>query len=841
VNEIANVQYSAILLRTVDLIHVTKDRTPSVMYQTIRFSDLKSIDEWDKQISTFSVHMRSREFNPTDFESHVIEVVADFTEERPFFALTEYLSWADSEIRQSKQWADASQQKADAKEFSFPWRAIRGDIRVEGNLPRQMRFELDRGRLLDLLVGHTIYNEPTVAVRELLQNAIDAVRFQYYLDQKIAVSEKASTPTMGYVHLKWDADQKELVVQDNGIGMDLNAIENHLLRVGASFYDTPQFHSENQDFSPISRFGIGILTCFMISDNIEIITCRNGEGRRIRMSSVHADYLLKDLTSGSPELADLEPHGTRVRLILRPSVDLEKKTMLEIVRQWVIMPACDVLYSEANEAQQAIGVKDIGDAARGLYVRDGKRSEHSEDFDLVSLNLRSDDSPSYEVAIVVNRSGFPERNFVTEEKEERQAAAVCIEGIRADSHLPGFKTNLCALLSVRNNKRFRTTVSRESLETDEEYNKVALLCADALFDHIRNEVKRISNLEGKPLLQASTTGRVIFRRLLSACDDWGTYDKLNELYKDLPLVVIEGSTLDAGGLPENRELRSLNEIAKLDEFWTIESRTVDYLGVISRDLGRELNISNFLGRLAPELYESTINPIVVDAEAFAEKLRESDSVVQIKFSRKHQRTLLRWKAVGDQADHQRVELDDLDIEGFRRAYSNFGLDTADIRLYIGRVGSRKGREVISRRVNKVVFGEIEGDIEGVRGVRTRIVTMLRRDTETANHWQKLRRSWMLSRSVLSSYERSVLAVGMVLFSAAASNEGPRYSWRPDNMRQLVHPWTALSPELNRLLQEVGIEDALPLDLQEIIGPSDGWFDASSFWLDWAELDQLDNS
>ena len=47
-----------------------------------------------------------------------------------------------------------------------------------------MRFELDRGRLLDLLVGHTIYNEPTVAVRELLQNAIDAVRFQRHLDQK---------------------------------------------------------------------------------------------------------------------------------------------------------------------------------------------------------------------------------------------------------------------------------------------------------------------------------------------------------------------------------------------------------------------------------------------------------------------------------------------------------------------------------------------------------------------------------------------------------------------------------------------------------------------------------
>src|SRR5438132_13038880 len=135
-------------------------------------------------------------------------------------------------------------------------------------------------------------------------------------------------------------------------------------------------------------------------------------------------------------------------------------------------------------------------------------------------------------------------------KEKTQAAAVCIEGIRADSHLPGFKSNLCALLSVRNNKRFRTTVSRESLENDDEYLKVAMLCVDAMFDHIRNEVERISNLEGRPLLQASTGVRVIFRPLLGQCEIWRSYNRMNDLYKELPFVVIERSTLDARGLTE---------------------------------------------------------------------------------------------------------------------------------------------------------------------------------------------------------------------------------------------------------------------------------------------------
>ena len=105
--EIANVQYAALILRTVDLIHVTKDRTPSVMYKSIKFSDLKSVDEWDKQRGVWSVNMRGREFDPQDEDSHVIEVTADFTEERPFFALTEYIAWANQEIRQTKRWGDA--------------------------------------------------------------------------------------------------------------------------------------------------------------------------------------------------------------------------------------------------------------------------------------------------------------------------------------------------------------------------------------------------------------------------------------------------------------------------------------------------------------------------------------------------------------------------------------------------------------------------------------------------------------------------------------------------------------------------------------------------------------
>lgn len=144
------------------------------------------MDEWDKQKDTFAVRHAGRTFLPDDQTTHVITVSADFTEERPFFALTEYLAWADGEIKQTKRWSDQSRAEKDGANFWFPWQAIRGDLRVEGNEPQQMRFSFDRGRLLDLLVGHAIYNDATVAIRELLQNAIDAVRFQHHLSAKEA-------------------------------------------------------------------------------------------------------------------------------------------------------------------------------------------------------------------------------------------------------------------------------------------------------------------------------------------------------------------------------------------------------------------------------------------------------------------------------------------------------------------------------------------------------------------------------------------------------------------------------------------------------------------------------
>ena len=193
------------------------------------------------------------------------------------------------------------------------------------------------------------------------------------------------------------------------------------------------------------------------------------------------------------------------------------------------------------------------------------------------------------MAFVVNRGYFPERSFVLKDSRLTTSgpthAAVCIEGIRADWHLPGFSRGFCALLSVRNNKKFRTTVSRQNLEVDEEYGRIAKLCARSLFTHVESEVERISTLDGHPLLGASTAGRIVLNSLLHPAT-MEVKDVINNLSRKLRLVVVESIKAEQPSL-ENRNLLSINDVQLMSHFWTIESRAADYLGIIS-----EISVGN---------------------------------------------------------------------------------------------------------------------------------------------------------------------------------------------------------------------------------------------------------
>lgn len=130
---------------------------------------------------------------------------------------------------------------------------------------------LDQANILKLLTGVKLYQNPYACLRELYQNSLDACRRRL-----CAIDNKINRGRIAFGIKKEEGKGTYLYCYDNGVGMDEYVIENYLLCIGNSYYKSDDFQQERMgmstDFVPISQFGIGIISCFMIASRIEVIT-----------------------------------------------------------------------------------------------------------------------------------------------------------------------------------------------------------------------------------------------------------------------------------------------------------------------------------------------------------------------------------------------------------------------------------------------------------------------------------------------------------------------------------------------------------------------------------------
>ena len=98
-----------------------------------------------------------------------------------------------------------------------------------------------------------------------------------------------------------------LEIADSGTGMTQETVEDHLLKVGASYYQDPTFLRDYPDFSAISQFGIGLLTAFMVADDVHVYTrhATDDQTLHLALQSVHGEYLMRTLATESAPRADL--------------------------------------------------------------------------------------------------------------------------------------------------------------------------------------------------------------------------------------------------------------------------------------------------------------------------------------------------------------------------------------------------------------------------------------------------------------------------------------------------------------------------------------------------------
>src|SRR3979490_2990283 len=133
-----------------------------------------------------------------------------------------------------------------------------------------------RGSQLLTLMGHSVYSETDIFLRELISNASDACdKLRYEAIARPELIADGEAPKIRIVPNKKD---NTLVVADSGIGMDRQELIDNLgtiARSGTKAFVTRL--SEAKDGAGLmGQFGVGFYSAFMVAERIVVFSRRAG-------------------------------------------------------------------------------------------------------------------------------------------------------------------------------------------------------------------------------------------------------------------------------------------------------------------------------------------------------------------------------------------------------------------------------------------------------------------------------------------------------------------------------------------------------------------------------------
>lgn len=112
------------------------------------------------------------------------------------------------------------------------------------------------------VLGHNLYSTPSVALRELVQNAHDSIA-----RRRIERPEVAFEPA---VVVEPDPVAGTLAIEDTGAGLTRDEIVRYLATVGAGY--TGRLRDAGRGDGLIGQFGLGFLSAFFVSSKVEVHT-----------------------------------------------------------------------------------------------------------------------------------------------------------------------------------------------------------------------------------------------------------------------------------------------------------------------------------------------------------------------------------------------------------------------------------------------------------------------------------------------------------------------------------------------------------------------------------------
>ncbi|MBU3130622.1 HD domain-containing protein [Clostridium tagluense] len=346
--EIVNLRALTVYIRLIDLFDLAEDRTPYVIWKYVNPQNAYSRMEWSK-------HRALHQITSPSYESGRVICICGSTDDHEVYAsLMDFKFLCEKYFREcSDLLAHMNNEKYELGVYFLDWR-----IEARNFKPIDIQFTFERENIFEILSQEIYNSHPYVYIRELIQNSIDAIS----LRKEILDRKKVGGNNIGIISINvgdTTNDDIEIVCQDDGIGMDEYVIKEYFAVLGKSYYQSVDFKNKRLDMSPISKFGIGILSCFAVASQMIIYTMREpymGEGRecyKVTINDIEKQFRVEELSGYNYDV------GTKIILRIKRDklekyleknkIEIEDFSIKEYVKKVLEFVAYPISINERNE------------------------------------------------------------------------------------------------------------------------------------------------------------------------------------------------------------------------------------------------------------------------------------------------------------------------------------------------------------------------------------------------------------------------------------------------------------------------------------------------------------
>lgn len=317
------------------------------------------------------------------------------------------------------------------------------------------------------IIKKWLYSDKDIFLREIVANGIDAItKFK----KLASMDEAKDNGEECCVKISVDKKAKTLTVEDNGIGMTEEEVENYITQIafsGASDF-LAKYEKANGD-GIIGHFGLGFYSAYMVSENVEIFTKSYKDKPAVHWESDgNATYSIEE--------CDKQNRGTKIVMHIDAAEKefLDENNIKQLVRKYCAFMPYNVYVSYKGDGKDeplnstlplyAKNLKDCTDEDYKNFYRD-TFMDYNEPIFWVHLNM---DYPFKLKGILY----FPKvRNKV--ELERGKVKLYCNQVFIADNIKEVIPEFLMLLNGVIDCPDIPLNVSRSFLQNDSQVQKIS--------------------------------------------------------------------------------------------------------------------------------------------------------------------------------------------------------------------------------------------------------------------------------------------------------------------------------------------------------------------------------